>query len=297
MKKSRTYIAIPPGATIKEQLLDRGMKQKEFALRMGMSEKHISRLINGEVQLTVEMARKLEMVLGVPAQFWCNLESIYREDLAKVKDENAMEEELVIVQHMPYEKMVKNGWITDVDRAAEKVVHLRKYFELAELKILQSTLIPRIACRKLSKMEKDDCALIAWAQKAKLEAREIETDVIDIEKFKIEITRLREIILLDKNELYAELQKNFARCGIAVVFLSNLEGCFLHGATFMDGNKIVMGLAECGEDKEEFVFSLFHEIAHIIYGDIDKTDGILEKDEKRADEYARMMVNKLISGR
>ena len=39
--RSRTIIATPPGATIKEQLDDRGMTQKEFALRMDMSEKHI----------------------------------------------------------------------------------------------------------------------------------------------------------------------------------------------------------------------------------------------------------------
>ena len=45
MVKSRSFIATPPGATIKEQLLDRGFSQKEFALRMGMSEKHMSKLI------------------------------------------------------------------------------------------------------------------------------------------------------------------------------------------------------------------------------------------------------------
>lgn len=52
---------------------------------MGMSEKHISRLINGDVQLTPEVAHKLEMVLGVPAEFWNNLEAIYREKLVKEK--------------------------------------------------------------------------------------------------------------------------------------------------------------------------------------------------------------------
>ena len=40
MVKSRSFIATPPGATIKEQLLDRGLTQKEFALRMDMTETH-----------------------------------------------------------------------------------------------------------------------------------------------------------------------------------------------------------------------------------------------------------------
>jgi len=85
MVRSRSYIATPPGATIKEQLNDRGMSQKEFAARMDMSEKHISKLINGEVQLTPEVAVRLEVVLGAPAKFWNNLEAVYREKLIKVE--------------------------------------------------------------------------------------------------------------------------------------------------------------------------------------------------------------------
>mgnify|MGYP002625601911 CR=1 FL=1 len=74
--RSRTIIATPPGATIKEQLEDRKMTQKEFAVRIDMSEKHISQLINGEVHLTPNVAQRLEAVLGVPAAFWNNLEYI-----------------------------------------------------------------------------------------------------------------------------------------------------------------------------------------------------------------------------
>ena len=65
---------------------------------------------------------------------------------------------------------------------------------------------------------------------------------------------------------------------------------FLHCATFIDGNKIVMGLTECDRDKDEFIFSLFHEIAHIVFGHIEKTDGISKEDEKCADEYAECMM-------
>ena len=87
MVRSQSFIATPPGATIREQLKDRGMSQKEFAARMDLSEKHVSKLINGEVQLTPEVAVRLETVLGIPAKFWNNLEAIYREKLLKVEKE------------------------------------------------------------------------------------------------------------------------------------------------------------------------------------------------------------------
>lgn len=47
MLKSKTFIAIPPGATIKEQLEYKGLSEKEFAAKMGLSDMYASQLING----------------------------------------------------------------------------------------------------------------------------------------------------------------------------------------------------------------------------------------------------------
>ena len=125
MVRSRSFIATPPGATIKEQLNDRGMSQKEFSARMDMSEKHISRLINGDVQLTSEVAVRLEMVLGVPAKFWNNLEAIYREKLIKVEAENTMDKDEVLAKQLPYNQMSKFGWVPETRLMKERVINLR----------------------------------------------------------------------------------------------------------------------------------------------------------------------------
>ena len=81
------------------------MKQNEFALRMGLSEKHISRLINGQVELTHDVALRLESVLGVPASFWNNLEIVYREKIARVIEENELEQDCELSAAFPYSKM------------------------------------------------------------------------------------------------------------------------------------------------------------------------------------------------
>ena len=171
MIRSNTYIATPPGSTIKEQLEDRGMTQKEFATRLDMSEKHISKLINGEVILTAEMAVKLEMVLGIPASFWTSLEAIYREKLIKIQQENDMETDKQIAKQFPYNEMVKLNWVEEANSIEEKVINLRKFFEIVKLTLLTNNKLTRIACRRLNETTKADYALIAWAQKAKLEAR------------------------------------------------------------------------------------------------------------------------------
>ena len=287
MVRSRSYIATPPGATIKEQLNDRGMSQKEFAARMDMSEKHISKLINGEVQLTPEVAVRLEVVLGVPAKFWNNLEAVYREKLIKVEAENAMEADEALAKQLPYNEMANYGWVPKTRESKEKVINLRKYFEVVELSLLENNQITRIACRRLAVTEKSDFALLAWAQKAKLTARNIKTAPINIKGLISVIPQIRQMTVLKPEEFCPQIKSLLAECGIALVFLPHLKGSFLQGASFIDGNKIVVGLTARGKDADKFWFSLFHELAHIILGHVGQNDGTTEEDENNANAWSR----------
>ena len=286
MVRSRSYIATPPGATIREQLNDRGMSQKEFAARMDLSEKHISKLINGDVQLTPDVAVRLEMVLGVPARFWNNLEAVYREKVVKANAENAMDADMELAKRFPYSEMAKFGWVPDVKDAKEKVICLRKYFEVVDLSILGNDQITRIACRRLAVTDKSDLALMAWAQEAKIKARDMETAPINIKGLIAAVPDLRKMTVLKPSEFCPKLRKYLAECGIALIFLPHLKGSFLQGATFLDGNKIVVGLTARGRDADKFWFSLFHELAHVILGHVGQANGTSDKDEKAADEWS-----------
>lgn len=288
MIRSRSIVATPPGATIKEQLVDRGMSQKEFASRMDMSEKHISRLINGEVQLTPEAAVRLEMVLGVPAQFWNNLESAYRVKLIKANAENEMDADIETAKKLPYNEMAKNNWVPATKKPHERVVNLRKFFEVVQLGLLkQGFLIPNVACRQLSVTEKSEYALIAWAQKARLDARSIDTKPIDLKSLATAIPQIRAMTTVDPMEFCPKLSNLLANCGVAIVYLPHIGGSFLHGATFMDGDKIVIGLTVRGKDADKFWFSLFHELAHILLGHIGRANGTTDDDENEADDFAK----------
>lgn len=81
---TKNLIAIPPGYTIEEQINERGLTQKEFAKLMELTENSINELISGQMLLSVDIATKLEKVLGMPTQFWLNLETIYREKIERI---------------------------------------------------------------------------------------------------------------------------------------------------------------------------------------------------------------------
>lgn len=287
MVRSRSIIATPPGATIKEQLNDRGMSQKEFAVRIDMSEKHVSKLINGEVQLTPEVAVRLEIVLGVPARFWNNLEAIYREKIIKIAAEKAMDADENLARQFPYSEMAKLGWIPQTRNSKEKVINLRKYFEVVSLSLLENTQITRIACRRLAVTDKSDLALLAWTQEAKIQARGIETKPINIKGLISVMPDIRKMTLKKPKDFCFKLKSLLAENGVALVFLPHLKGSFLQGATFIDGNKIVVGLTARGKDADKFWFSLFHELGHIILGHVGKNGGTTEQDEQDADVWSR----------
>ncbi|MDM8549115.1 helix-turn-helix domain-containing protein [Desulfobacterales bacterium HSG2] len=54
-----------------------GMKQKELAIRSGLTVQSLNRIFKGEQPISHETANRLELVVGVPASIWNNLEAQY----------------------------------------------------------------------------------------------------------------------------------------------------------------------------------------------------------------------------
>jgi len=73
-----------PGEILKEEFLDpMGLRQREIAAKMNISEQRINELVNGKRGVTPETAILLSRVLGTSAEFWMNLQTAY--DLAKAE--------------------------------------------------------------------------------------------------------------------------------------------------------------------------------------------------------------------
>ena len=91
---SRDFI-IHPGETLAEVLEDREMSQKELAIRTGMTEKHISTVIDGQKNIFSSFAKKLEYALAIETEFWMNLQANYERELLEFEELNNMSEQEV----------------------------------------------------------------------------------------------------------------------------------------------------------------------------------------------------------
>lgn len=208
--------------------------------------------------------------------------------LAVIYAENAMDADKEIAKKFPYSEMSKNAWLPNTCATDERVINLRKFFEVVQLsKLSNENLLPCVACRRLSITEKSDFALIAWVQEAKIEARRVQTMPVDLKELTRQLPTIRTMTTKDPAVFCPELCELLANCGIAIVFLPHIGGSFLHGATFNDNSKIVMGLTVRGKDADKFWFSLFHEIGHILLGHLNRRSEIDDAAEREADFFAR----------
>ena len=78
--------AVCPGETIRGAIEALGITQKEFAARLGCSERHLIALLDGRAAIVQRMAAKLEKVTGTPARVWMNLEINYRQTFLRLDE-------------------------------------------------------------------------------------------------------------------------------------------------------------------------------------------------------------------
>lgn len=69
--------AIHPGEILREELKERGIKQKDFAQAIGWQATHLSEFINGKRNLNEDLAIRLESHLGIPFKTWMSLHNGY----------------------------------------------------------------------------------------------------------------------------------------------------------------------------------------------------------------------------
>ena len=76
-------IAIHPGQYIGELIEDYNMTQKEFAEKLGLSPKTISKLVNGEESINNDIAQKLAKFTNISMTTWLNLQTSYDTKIAE----------------------------------------------------------------------------------------------------------------------------------------------------------------------------------------------------------------------
>ena len=286
-------IAIHPGQSLKDELEFIELSQVELAQRIGLSEKHISQIINGADPITPETAIKLERAIGIPAEFWNNLQKNYELTNARLTAEKKIEKEIEEVKKFEcYSELVKLGYIDLANDWNTKIENLLKFFGVNSLNYIQNT--EAIAFRQ-SAGQFDRRSLASWLRCGELDARKIQTQLFDKKKIKNIIPEIKNLTYHPEG-FGNKLQELCASVGIAVVYTPYFKNTKVNGSTRWIGSKAVIQLNTRGAFSDIFWFTFFHELGHILHHGkeqyIDYKDKRLDDKEKEADEFAK---NTLIS--
>ena len=88
-----------PGVYIKESLEALEMTAKEFAARTGISERTLSSIINGNGDITFDVAYKLSLYFDNSLSYWTNLQNQYNVFILEKDKEQELEEEWNLIKN------------------------------------------------------------------------------------------------------------------------------------------------------------------------------------------------------
>lgn len=80
-------LLIHPGEMIKDEIIARGISQKELAKQMNVSYSVFNEILNGKRPVTTEYALLLEAALGTNANLWLRLQADY--NMQKMKQDKS----------------------------------------------------------------------------------------------------------------------------------------------------------------------------------------------------------------
>ena len=256
----------PPGETLVEVLEERGLSQADLAERMGRPKKTINEIVKGKAAITPETALQLERVLGIPAEFWNNLERNYREHLASREEANQLAGEATWLRQIPVAALVNKGWIAHQTTDVGKIREILNFFGIASPEQWQGVFaIPQASFKRSTSLTCETGALAAWLRKGEIEARNLNCAPFDAAQFRSRLQQARRLTT-EHPEDFVKILRDICRdSGVAVVLVPQLSRCPVFGAArWLTPAKGLIQLSLRYRTNDLFWFTFFHESAHLL---------------------------------
>lgn len=262
-------IRFHPGVYVKDAIEELGLSQSEFALRTGLSIKNVSTLINGESNVTFEVASKLSAFFDNSIEGWINLQTKYDIYLNEEKRRKEYLEDWDIVKlfNKDFLKIVL-GITVDSKNKEDVIDNLRRCFRVGLLKNLKSidlyASFKSSTCKEFN--EKSIIMRNAWVSVVEERARKIECKEFDRELLINSIDVLRTLTTMNPDEFLPKLRKILSDAGVKFVLLPFLSGSNISGVTKWINNEkcVLVAVNDFGKDADKFWFAIFHELGHAI---------------------------------
>ena len=257
---------IHTGSIVKEYLDARSISQRDLARSTGVTEKHISNVLNGKARLTEEMALKLEKVMPeIPAGYWINYEAKYREYIARQAEETEIGslDLKAIAKRFHFKEVFKGSDLNPTEMA----------LEMLKLLNISSFDCARDAFKHLSVAYMEDGgdaeAQIVWLQlcRREIDAQNppLDDTPFDLQALKKNLEVLRYISLDKDRDMAIEGIREFLNeHGVYLAIRDQITNCKVRGALVAHYHHPAVLLSNRFHRHDFFWFALAHEIGHLM---------------------------------
>lgn len=288
--------AFPVGDFLASELDERHWTQADFAEILGRPTQFVSEIISNKKEITRESAAQIGAALGTSAEHWLNLQNIYllwkqQQDQATRAGLSEISLRARLNALAPISVLRKRGVLTGTTVA----VWAQEICDLFQLDDIYDEPKFLAALRRANEDEPLSPTQKAWLACARRTANAVVAADYDPAALKALARELPRI--LNKAEAFASVPGRFATAGVRLVYVPAFPSSKINGATFLldeHPGKPVIALSGRGRRLDFVLFTLLHEIAHLVRGDVkpgrdlilDEEDAETLGDEKKANDLA-----------
>lgn len=276
------------GSYLKDYLEYNNISQSEFALRLGITQKHMNEILAGKQNITLNMAGSIERLTNIPSSFIISIENkreLIKELLDKYESEDNLEQ--IIKKNFCYNELKKNEWVLfkDETNVFQSCIDILNFLNVKDFdafeKLKNYTLF--------KKTGNDYNKLALWIAHCDKLIVNQKVGNYDSDRFSNLINEL--LVESYKKDIYINSITNILnKYGIFFVCEKALPGTKVRGCFKVKGKTPTIYVTKNYSAKDSFYFELFHELGHCKSDySIAQSKTIIDGDEyreKRADEFA-----------
>ncbi len=297
MKAKRKYkfepdYAVPPGQTLQEVMESLDMQQKELAIRTGLTVQSLIRIFKGEQPISYESANRFELVTGMPASFWNNLEAQYQEQRAKVIERERFRKDMEWLKTIPTKELAERGLLKETTDEIEMLRDILAFYGVSSVEAWREIWTnPAVAARRSRCFESQPGSASAWIRQGELQSQKIVCKPFDKTLFLKALKMIRSLTREEPERFEPEMKRLCAGAGVALALVPEMRKVPWNGATkWLSPQKAMILLCLRGKGEDKFWFSFFHEAGHVLHDgkkDLLINNGTRDDPrEGRADEFA-----------